>query len=232
MRIIVKYWTYFLLCATYAYASIEEEMIAHVKWSLEQAETGVSHLDPKILEIDGMSSPKIRHFLNNLGAFPNVSYLEIGCWKGSTLISSLYGNQTVAAVAIDNWSEFGEPKEEFAANISQFLPPNQVLFINGDCFEINVKNTFSKRVNVYFYDGEHSYSNQYRAFSYFNSIFEDVFIAIVDDWNWERVQGGTRLAFHDLGYQVLYEKFFLTPRNGDTSSWWNGFYIAVLRKTL
>lgn len=42
---------------------------------------------------DRMSSPKVRHLLNNLCSLPSTSYLEIGTWKGSTWISALFQNQ-------------------------------------------------------------------------------------------------------------------------------------------
>ena len=53
---------------------------------------------------------------------------------------------------------------------------------------------------------------------------------IVDDWNWDFVQQGTRDAFNELGYKILFEQSFLTGFNGDTETWWNGLYIVVIQK--
>jgi hypothetical protein len=86
------------------------------------------------------------------------------------------------------------------------------------------------KYNLYFYDGEHSYDSQYRAFSHFDTVLDEVFIAMVDDYNTESVQKGTQDAFRDLGYKVVFEQYLPTPGNCDWASWWNGFYVALVKK--
>jgi hypothetical protein len=81
---------------------IEQELIQYVQLSVENAERGQSKLTPEILTIDGMSSPKIRHFLNNICSYPGASYLEIGCWKGSTFVSALYKNPL--SIPLTEWT--------------------------------------------------------------------------------------------------------------------------------
>ena len=70
-----------------------------------------------MLQLQGMSSRKVRHLLNNLcgmlgaeaGDDGGCAYLEVGTYLGSTLLAALWGNGAVlrSAVAIDNFSEFG-----------------------------------------------------------------------------------------------------------------------------
>lgn len=72
----------------------QQVLISHVKESIEKAKNGISKLYQGILNIEGMSGSKIRHFLNNVCSFKGVNYLEIGCWKGSTLVSAAYNNET------------------------------------------------------------------------------------------------------------------------------------------
>ncbi len=218
------------------YASLWYEFLLkeHVIECLEKAEFDTSNLSIGVLGIDGMSSSKVRHFLNNLCSFPKTSYLEIGCWKGSTLVAALYKNtdSVVQSVAIDNWSEFGGPREIFLSNVTRFLIHPSLKIVNSDCFTIDKQAIFSQPVNLYFYDGNHEEQSQESAFTYFNDIFEPVFIAVVDDWNDLKVRNGTRLAFQKLGYQILFDKEIWTPTNGDTLSWWNGLYVAVIKKSL
>ena len=95
---------------------------------------------------------------------------------------------------------------------------------------MNKVESFYTPINVFFYDGSHDEKSQELAFTYFNSVFDDLFIAIIDDWNWDYVRKGTNNAFNKLNYEILFEKSFFTPYNGDTSSWWNGLYIAVVKK--
>lgn len=210
----------------------EQKLIAHVKKSIIKAKKRKSKLIQPILELEGLSSAKVRHLLNNLCSQPDTSYLEIGCWKGSTWISALYLNQSnfSQAIAIDNWSEMGSPEAEFHANCQQFLPHYSYRVFSEDCFSIDLKSVFSQLINVYFYDGNHSTLSHELAFTYYNDIFDDVFIAIVDDWDWAGPHLGTRQAFEKLNYQVLFEVELPSYTINDKQNWWNGLYVAVIRK--
>lgn len=211
----------------------ESDLIAHVKWSIEQGWLESSKLQQDILDIQGMSSRKVRHFLNNLCSFPKSSYLEIGCWKGSTLLSALYGNN-LDAIGVDDWSQlfYGDPnqKKEFYQNASSYLLNGNLIFLESDCFKLDCSQVFRRPVNIYFYDGNHSFESQRKAFVYFNSVLDNLFVAVVDDWNWGNVQGGTKAAFQELGYHVLFEAELPARYNQDTEFWWNGLYVAVIRK--
>lgn len=203
-------------------------MIQFVRDALIKAARRESKLIDALSSADGMSSPQIRHLLNNLCSNPRTKYLEIGCWQGTTLISALYGN-SIEAVGVDNWSEFGNQSETLFSNIRKFIPEARLRFYETDCFLMD-KRLFSSKINVYFYDGKHDEASQEAAFTYFNDIFEDVFIAIVDDWNWEGVRKGTLTAFRKLNYKVLFERELYSLGNGDVGSWWNGIYISVIKK--
>ena len=218
----------------YYLSSQEKDLVDHVKKSIRLAENEISNLNSDVLKIQGMSSPKVRHLLNNLCSAKNTSYLEIGCWKGATWISSLYGNRDKIsnAIAVDNWSEFGGPFDQFVSNSLRFLSDHQQYpLYSKDCFSLSL-DVFSKPVNVYFYDGDHSAWSQENAFVYYNDVLNSVFVAVVDDWNYEPVQKGTRLAFKNLGYEVLFERILPASYTGDESQWWNGLYVAVVRKPL
>lgn len=210
----------------------EKDLIAHVQASIINAENGVTKLKSSILRMEGMSSPKVRNLLNHLCSRPQTHYLEIGCWKGSTFISALFGNKTTvsSAVAIDNWSEFGGPKKDFLQNVKKFLGKKWYTVCDEDSFVLDVKKVCPNPVNVYFYDGGHSEKEQELAFTYYNEVFDDSFIAIVDDWNFSSVEPGTFSAFDKLGYNVLFEVVLPARWNADMENWWNGLYVAVIRK--
>jgi hypothetical protein len=207
----------------------EKRLVKLVEDSLKKAEKGESKLSPGVLSIDGMSGAQTRYLLNHLCSGPHVNYLEIGCWKGSTLISALYGNQA-QATAIDNWSQFDNQRSAFYSNIGQFIPNARLNIYEEDCFSMD-KAIIPPKVNVYFYDGNHAEKYQELAFTYFDDVFDDVFIAVIDDWNWERVQRATRSVFKKLNYAILFEKSLLTDWNGNLGTWWNGIYIAVIKKS-
>jgi len=206
----------------------EIKLIEFVEESIQKAYQGISQLDSSVYEIIGASSRKVRDLLNNLCSNSNTRFLEIGCWKGSTLISALYKNQSSVdlAVAIDI-----APDRDFALNTTKFLPPNFFQFYSADCFAIDPLQIIPTPINVYFYDGEHYFMDQELAFTYYNSVLDNLFIAIIDDWNWENVKNGTYSAFDKLNYTILYENELPARFNGDVEQWWNGIYIAVIRKS-
>lgn len=182
-----------------------------------------------------MTGYKTRHFYNNLLSLENVRYLEIGCWKGSSACSALCGNK-INITCIDNWSEFGGPKQEFIQNVQKFIGQNTLNYIENDCFKVD-RSSLGK-FDIYLYDGNHTAYSQYRALNYFIDNMKDTFIFIVDDWNFLEVQTGTRNIISDLGLNVLYEQEILLTQNGEHTpfdkaipGWWNGIYVAVLSKS-
>ena len=211
----------------------ETSLVEHVQSAIKAAEAGESKLSSEVLAIKGMSSPKIRHFLNNICSRPETRYFEVGTWQGSTFISAVYGNENSlkSIVSNDNWSMFGGPKDAFFANCAKLIPNASFVFSDQDTFSIELKDTFTKSINTYFYDGDHAALAQEKALTYFNETLDDLFIYIVDDWNRETVREGTFKAIKKLNYDILYQESLpATPEIGDTERWWNGLYVAVLRK--
>ncbi len=208
------------------------ELINAIETSIELAEQGKSKLTEEILAMEGMSGNKSRHFLNNLLNRGEVRYLEIGTWKGSTLVASHYLNSIQYSIAIDNFSQYGGPREEFKENCKKFLGkvPN---FIDGDCFLIDPVKYDISDINIYFYDGEHSSESQRKALQHYYSQVCNEFVFMVDDWNWESVQLGTNQAIQHTGAEVLYKKEIFTDNHaGDRAGWWNGWGIFVLKKKM
>lgn len=165
----------------------------------------------------------------------DARYLEIGTWKGSSVCSAMCNNKATV-VCIDNWSEFGGPKEEFLENFEKFKGQNNAQFIEADCFTIDVSTL--PKFNVYMFDGNHEEESHYRALTHFFPCLDDEFIFIVDDWNWEDVRTGTLNSFKNLNMDIIYETEIRTtddnthPPWGSPAQldWHNGIYVAVIRK--
>ena len=193
--------------------------------------------------LHGFSGYNFRHLMNNLCSFPNANYLEVGVFRGSTLVSAVYGNEsTLGQVhAVDNFSEFNvgtHPKVSLQHALMRFLPKTQsrIQFHEVDCWAWD----YSKlpKIDIYFYDGEHSFESQRKAFTHFEPLFVDCFIAVVDDWEQRQVRRGTRAAFEEIGYDVIASRSVipgLRPEkanrvNNPTADWWCGTFVAVLKK--
>lgn len=206
----------------------------HLENCFTLAESRQSKISDEIKNIDGMSGEVTRHFYNNLLNMDDARYLEIGTWKGSTVCAAMYGNKGTVT-CIDNWSEFGGPKWEFIQNFEKFKGQNNAKFIEQDCFHVSPSEL--GKFNIYMYDGNHAAQSHYRALTHFIESLDDVFIYIVDDWNTDHIRSATRQAINDLKLKILWEREIrLTFDNSHTelnlarSSWWNGIFVALIKK--
>jgi hypothetical protein len=202
-----------------------------VETAFQNAENGISKITNDIIDMDGMSGTKTRHFYNNLLNFDDARYLEIGTWKGSSVCSAMCGNKA-KVICIDNWSEFGGPKSEFLKNFEKFKGENQASFIEKDCYQVDISTL--PKFNIYMYDGNHTHESHYTALLHYYNCLDDVFIFIVDDWNWTDVRDGTMNSIKKLNLKVLYEKEIRLSTDNSTThgkdTWWNGIYVAILQK--
>ena len=210
------------------------DLSSHIEHAFEQAEQGVSNITHDIIAMEGMTGTKTRHFYNNLLNRSNVRYLEIGTWKGSSVCSAMYGNCAMIT-CIDNWSQFQGPKDIFLENFNKYKGENTTTYIESDCFAVDV--TTLSNYNIFLYDGDHSKESHYKALTHYYDCLDDIFIYIVDDWNWQDVRDGTMNSITDLGLEILYEKEIrvtydnsVTPEPLLSTGWWNGIYGVVLQK--
>ena len=207
----------------------------HLDTSFQNAENNISKITNDIISMECMSGTKTRHFYNNLLNMEDARYLEIGTWKGSSVCSGMCGNKA-KVICIDNWSEFGGPKSDFLVNFKNFKGENDATFIENDCYKVDV--SILPKFNIYMYDGNHTNESHYKALLHYYNCLDDVFIFIVDDWNWKDVRDGTVKSIQKLNLKVLYEKEIrltwdnsVTPEPELSKNWWNGIYAAILQKS-
>jgi hypothetical protein len=207
------------------------DLVKHTQISLENAENNISKLNSELLNLEGLSGKKTRHFYNNILNKDNMHYFEIGTWKGSSVCSAMFENNATV-VCCDNWSEFNGPKSEFLHNFNKFKGNNNARFIEENCWNINSQEL--PKFNVYLYDGDHSREAHYKALTHFIDAMDSTFIFIVDDWNWEQIRTPTLKSIQDLKLKVLFEKEIRLSSNDQVThereTWWNGMYVAVLQK--
>ncbi len=215
----------------------EKALIQHVISSYEKAIEKKSKLSNyKKFAADKRCNSKhgiipYYHLINNLCSLPGTTHLHIGLYTGGSFVGAVYNNQASLKEAIGiDWFQGAELKYDDVFNdvCHQYLGKNRELpkckIISGDCFQVD-KSIIKNPVNVYVYDAGHEVLDQEMAFTYYNDIFSDVFVAIVDDWAWPQVRQGTFEAFAKLGYTVLYENELAA-----SDQLGNGQYLAVIRK--
>lgn len=198
------------------------DLTTHLQSCIEWGESKLTETERCL---DGMSGWQGRQLLNSICDMPNCRYLEIGVWKGSTFFSALKGNK-IKAVAIDNWSEFGGPKDEFMRLLTNYTGSSDVTVINDDYFSAK----FDGKFNVYFFDGCHTEEHQRLALTKMVHLMDDEFIFIVDDYNWPVVKEGTLNGVKEAGLKVVAWHELGPGEDSNPASFWNGMLFAVLRR--
>jgi hypothetical protein len=214
----------------------KEFLIQHVNNAFNKSDNNESKLTNDILQIDGMSGIKTRHLYNNICSLEGANYLEVGTWKGSSFVSAIYGNK-INSIAVDNWSEFNGPKDEFFSNVESLSPGIDYNFIEKDSFKVKKEDFPEKygKVDIYLYDGCHEYESHKKAITHFQDLLSDICIIIVDDWRtdgvWERVQRGTYDGFRESGLIIHHKLERITQQeNNGPSEYWNGVGVFVCEK--
>ena len=185
--------------------------------------------------VPGLSSPRIDKLLNELGKI-STAYLEIGCLSGRTFSSTIAGNK-LNAYAVDLWKEgvaaengsidITVTKDDFVRNILSYKGENKIKIF--DCDFIDVDKSGIKNVDLFLYDGDHSYESTKLAVEYFADTFAEECILIFDDANWNGVVDGAVAGIQKAGLTIQYEKKMLNSIE-DELMWWNGLYIVVIKK--
>jgi hypothetical protein len=194
-----------------------------IRNAFERAEREESKLTAEFIQtLNGLSSPKVWHLLNNLAA-QSTTYLEIGAYMGSSTLAALTGNN-VKATVVDNFCMKPKVRGHFFKNTEKLTFD----FIEQDCFTIDTSRLTP--FDLYFFDGEHTYDAQYNAIRYFLPCMKNEFTYIVDDWNNSPVQNGTKDAIRDCGLEIV---DFIERKNNlmkDKAGWWCGVAVFKLKK--
>lgn len=210
------------------------DKISLIKQAIEKANKLQSDLPTSQYEVPALTSLRIRHLLNNLGKL-GTHYLEIGVHKGGTFTATIAGNRNLKTItAIDSFESDhmnGEVAEkEFNENANKFNPLGTIQnVIIADSFQVHLED-ISQKVDLYLYDGGHSEDDQRRALTYYLPVLANEFIFLCDDYDWPEVQKGTQDGIIEAGLEILFDKHIPSAGSHDNDSYWNGFYIALLKK--
>lgn len=181
--------------------------------------------------VDGMNTPNIRGLINHFAKNANC-YVEIGSYQGSTLCAAAYNNENTKVIGVDNfsWANKKGRNEQILKEATKRF--NNVEFLKMDCFEaIDVLIDRKEKVDVFFYDGNHTYKDTTLAMAKMHDIMTRDGIMIVDDTNmgnkdWNDVIGQAVIDFAKaFDYEIIFQK--QTAKNG-SPDWWNG--VMVIQK--
>lgn len=145
---------------------------------------------------------------------------------------------------LENKGEIFTGYKDFVYNLSSqriipIVAPIDLTVVAGDCWEKknDILNMWgNEKVDIYYYDGDHSQKAQKDAVIEFIPCYADEFIYMVDDYTNSGVQDGTREGIEHLtnnGYDLLYEINTMDRWEGhihEKDGWGDGWYISYLKK--
>ncbi|MBF6569074.1 MAG: class I SAM-dependent methyltransferase [Candidatus Binataceae bacterium] len=182
-------------------------------------------------KIEGMATENKLMLLNlavaQLG--PGEVYVEVGCYKGLSLVSAAAGNDRASIYACDNFSQFQSTADQLRRTIASHTRPEQVHFFDMEFREfLRIAPWRPARIGVYFYDGGHSFADQYEGLKYALGDLADDALVIVDDTNKRNVRSANHLfAALVPGFEPILD--LRTPRN-HSPTWWNGVQVYRYRR--
>jgi hypothetical protein len=174
-----------------------------------------------------MSTPAIAAIINRGVAEmkPGESFVNVGVWNGFTFLSGLAGNPDKVCVGVDNFSEFGGPRDAF---LQRF---NRLRSSSHQFHDMDYKDYFADvhkgTIGFYLYDGEHSYQNQFDGLKIAEPFFGERCFIMVDDTNHPEPQQATLdfVAASSNRYEVILDE---KTKENLHPTWWNG--VMLLRR--
>lgn len=153
------------------------------------------------------------------------TFVNVGVWHGFTFLSGMINNLHKKCIGIDNFSEFGGPREDFLHRFSHYRSDSHSFY------DIDYVDYFMHKHNdpigFYLYDGAHDYASQLKGLQLAEPFFAKNCMIMVDDTNWEQPRQATFdfIANSVNKYKILFD---VTTAYNQHPTFWNG--VVVFQK--
>lgn len=220
---------------------------------LDLSDNEHSKLSERERELFGLSSSRLRAFINNICSQDNTSYLEIGAYRGATLLCAVYGNKVAKAVGIDHFKyDEREPtrwakentiwenvRSQLYANIDRYKDPDSnvdtsKITIIPQAFE-EVEFNKSDRFDVCFFDAtpvtEQSYIN------FFNKILPHLTLESVIIFSNFSNENSSKsllkvLEQYSDKFTIQHKAQRISSGLSDSTKYYSGILVLSIKKTL
>jgi hypothetical protein len=200
---------------------------------LERSRTPSGRELAEVLDnVPGMATENKLKLLNLAVAAlePDEVYVEVGCYKGASLVGAALGNHHHRLFACDNFSQFDGAADSLRATLGRYTPPGQVQFFDMDFRKfMEVAPWQPARIGAYFYDGGHSFADQYDGLRCALPHFSSDAVIVIDDTNKRAARAADQLMARQVrGWELILN--LRTPRNHHPT-WWNGIQVYRYRRS-
>ena len=175
-------------------------------------------------KVPRMSTVAVGAIINQLvlNLPPSQVFLNVGVWNGFTFLSGLVNNPEKTCIGVDNFSQFGGPRDAFLKRFNQYKS-SQHYFHDADYVEYFAK-IHREPIGFYLFDGPHTYEHQLRGMQLAEPFFANQCYILVDDTNGDEARQGTMTFIQQRSgkYRVLLDQ--RTSRNCHPT-YWNGLIL-------
>ena len=157
---------------------------------------------------------------------PGESYVEVGTFRGTSLIATLLGNETQDVVAIDDFSLYEGSREALDENLRRAGLAGVPSILEGDVFEIVPGGVLGeRRVGVWYYDAAHDYESQVQGLRIAEPYLVPGALLIIDDTDWQKVARALDdyLAAQPRARRILK----VDGEDYGAPQWWSGMQVLA-----
>jgi len=137
----------------------------------------------------------------------------------------MVGNDNQYCIGVDNFSEYGGPKDDFFDQFMKYRSHNHQFY------EMDYVDYFKcydgAPIGVFIYDANHSYENQRRALELAEPHFSDDCVILIDDINYDEVHHAT-CDFVKSSSQQYRTLFHQETYCNSHPTFWNGISVMQL----
>ena len=177
-----------------------------------------------LCQIPKMSTYAIGAMINfGVSCMPHgTSFVNVGVWHGFSFLSGMIGNYDKKCIGIDNFSEFGGPRDQFMKRFEIYKGTNH-FFFEKDYLQY-FSEIHDNPIGFYLYDGDHKYENQLCGLRIAEPFFSKNCIIMIDDTNWEEPRQATLdfIKTSQKNYQILQDSRTSCKTH---PTLWNGIII-------
>jgi len=151
---------------------------------------------------------------------PGEHYVEIGTYRGTSLISAMQENTDKLFVAIDDWSMGDGSNHQLVSNLDRYGV--RATIVDGDAFE-TLRRGIPSPVGVYYYDNGHDYEEQLDGLQLAERYLASPALVIVDDTDWERVERA--VDDYAASQPRVTEIYRAEGKDRGHPEWWEGMRV-------
>lgn len=184
-----------------------------------------------LTHVEGMATENKLKLLSLAAASldPDEVYVEVGSFRGASLIGAARNNPAVSIFACDNFSQFDGAAAVLRDNLARHAPGARIYFFDMEFREFLIRAPWQPaRIGAFFYDGRHFFADQYDALALAAPHFAHDALIIIDDTNKTAVRTANVLFARKA--KCLERVLDVTTPSNKSPAWWNGVQVFRWRR--